>query len=160
MKIVFLDVDGVLVHQASLASVRERTTEPWGSSFYHAATICPSAMAEVKRVLDVTGARVVISSVWRNHESQVSGLKRALLAVGYERQFLRDLFVGRTPNLGEDRAAEIQAWLDAHIDVTRYLVVDDGEVGAHPQLDPRPSFWMGGFLARHADQAITLLEAP
>lgn len=157
MLVLFLDVDGVLVHSGSLARGRA-SGEPGGSSFFHAATVDPDCALRLKRILDTTGAKIVVSSVWRRFDAQMIGLHRAILNAGYPNgRAVRALFAGSTPHLGEDRPAEIAAWLAAHPEVTRHVVLDDGPIPGHPQVEPRPNHFEGGLLDSHADQAIRLL---
>lgn len=166
-KVIFTDVDGVLVHSGSIGNGR-LSGETFSSSFYHAATVCPLAMAQYKRILDATGAYIVLSSVWRRFPMQFSGLQRALMNAGMPRRDIRERTLDSTPYLGrehvlpngnDDRAAEIQRWLETHDPVDRYLVLDDGVVGTFPQLDPQPDWHHGGLLEAHADQAIAILNA-
>lgn len=156
MKVLFLDIDGVLLHVGTQGLGRT-SGEPWGSSFYFAATLDPACVLRLKKVLDATGARVVVSSVWRTHDDQMTGLRRAMLNAGYDRQALRDVFVGATPVIGQERDVEVTAWLSKHPEVTKYVVLDDGVVGSHPQLDSRPNHFEGGLLDSHVEALVALL---
>lgn len=105
MRIIFLDVDGVLNTAASF----ERR---------HGDVVDPACVARFNRLIDETGARVVLSSTWR-------------LARGF-RTVLRDLgvranIVDRTPYFtdGRRRGHEIAAWLAANPGVTSYVILDD-----------------------------------
>lgn len=168
MRVLILDVDGVLVHHGSVSGGRA-SGEPSTSSFFHAATVDPACAKRLKRIVDATGARIALSSTWRRFEHQKTGLKRALIDAGFDRRELRGLFLPSTPYFGSEglarakatgkseRVIEVEAWLAEHPEVTRYLAIDDHPLPGHPQLDPRPDYFSGGLLDAHADQAIRLL---
>src|SRR5262245_22677615 len=62
-RVLFLDVDGVLNHEAAF------TTMKLGP-----APIDPACVAQLDRVVEATGAKIVLSSAWRN----LPGLERKL----------------------------------------------------------------------------------
>lgn len=161
MIVIFLDVDGVLVHSDSIGGGRA-SGEPGGSSFFFAAQIDPACVARLFRLCEATGAKLVLASAWRMHEAQVTGLRRALIAAGFPR---RGTLLGRTGTLPGPldgparRAAEIQAWLDTcSLPGVRPFVLDDGYVPGFPQLNDRPSYFGGGLQDTHLDAALTLLR--
>lgn len=107
--LLFLDFDGVLNNRA--------TFEPPRRSLPHGAhMIEPSHVARVQRIVDATGADVVVSSSWR-HGTSVEALTALLRSRG-ARFVCRD----KTPEYGEMLASgivlgsvrgdEIQTWLD------------------------------------------------
>lgn len=158
MKIIFLDVDGVLVHSGTVGLGKE-TGEAFGTSFYHAATIDQECLKRLLRIVEATGAKIVVSSVWRRFDGQSTALRRAFATAGVERRALRELIIGSTPHLGEKRDEEVSAWLKEHPDTTSYLVIDDGIVGKHPQLNDRPNHFEGGLLESHVEEATRILNA-
>lgn len=108
MKVIFLDFDGVI------------TTPPkW--------KLNERNIRWVKRIIDETGAKIVVSSSWRH------GLQRSLSNAikdsdGNEMLvWLRDNILDITPNigLGGGRGGEIQKWLNNHTDVDNYVIIDD-----------------------------------
>lgn len=156
--IIFLDVDGVLVHSGTI-DLGKQTGEAFGTSFYHAATVDLACVQRVLRIVEATGAKIVVSSVWRRFDGQSTALRRAFLSVGVERRELRKLLVGSTPHLGEKRDEEVSAWLKEHPEVARYLVIDDDIIGTHPQLTDRPNQFADGLLDSHVEEAIRILGA-
>lgn len=63
MKVVFLDIDGVLVTKTHLLDLQEqgkRMTDAIGRHLFD-----PKCVANLKRILDVTGAKIVLSSAWK-----------------------------------------------------------------------------------------------
>lgn len=156
MKILFLDVDGVLAHAGTQGKGRGESVD---SSFYYLAQVDPACMLRLKRVLDATGAKVVVSSTWRRWDAPMTGLRRAFLDAGFDRIGLRGIWMGSTPYLpSERREDEITLWLKEHPEVTKYAVLDDGFIPGHPQLDSRPNHFTGGLQDEHVDVLIGLLQ--
>ena len=156
MKVIFLDVGGVIVHSGTLGKNRGESPN---SSFYYLNQIDPACLLRVKRVIDATGAKVVISSTWRRWDAPVTGIRRAFIDAGFNRVELRDILIGSTPFLpSEKREDEITAWLANHPEVDQYFVIDDGPIPGHPQLSNRPNHFEGGFLDVHADEAIQIMN--
>lgn len=128
MKIIFLDVDGVLNHHALYEARRKREPYPRSEAAEHAAWIDPACVARVQALCDRTGAAIVISSAWR----EIVGLPATVVALRHHG--LTADVVGCTPPEGEvhrgrtegrARWAEIRAWLDTHAMVDRFVVLDD-----------------------------------
>jgi len=116
-KILFLDIDGVLVTGESMAL----TKSP------HAFGKGP--LSELHRILDATGCKIVISSTWRfqGMDNLVKELWVLGLRVGE--------IVGATPILETGRGNEILAWLGKN-PAEKFVVVDDeshelGPVSSH-----------------------------
>jgi hypothetical protein len=111
MKILFLDIDGVL---------NSRTTKPGddGDPF----GIHPGLRDRLLRVIEATGAKIVISSSWRSTDRGL-GLIRA---AGIE-------YIGTTPHCCTGiRGAEIYDWMSKNIPweerkngTFRYAILDD-----------------------------------
>lgn len=114
-KILFLDVDGVLNNHGTFEAQIE-------------SMLCSKTIARLDLVLDATGAKVVLSSAWRN----VPRLEEFLRAAGVFRCAHPDM---RTPHHGRGqstrsyigRGAEIADWLSYHPDVERFAIVDDDD---------------------------------
>jgi hypothetical protein len=112
-RILFLDVDGVL------NSTRTQLAfggYPHDFSERDMGRFDPVALALVRKLCDITGAVVVLSTTWRLNftlEEVEQGLELPI--------------VGATPDLGGDycRADEIAMWLATAKGVTHYAIVDD-----------------------------------
>jgi Swiss Army Knife RNA repair-like protein len=120
MKVIFLDIDGVLVNRSSLMAA----SGAWAKGQ-------PSCVAALNEITDKTDAKIVISSTWRS-----CGLEMM-------QEFLADWgvkgeVIGCTPDLSwrtgqiyaaTERGDEIQAWLDlresAIGDVEAFVILDD-----------------------------------
>lgn len=118
MKILFLDIDGVINSErtrVALGGYPSDFTPAERGKFDHV------AIALIARLCRITGARIVLSSAWRNLFSVDECATELALPI-----------IDQTPVLGADvykngvqRGDEIQAWLDQHPEVTHYAIVDD-----------------------------------
>lgn len=150
MKVIFLDIDGVLVNRTSFTLPRLKLEEHALS--YHTAD--PQCIALLNRIVAETGARVVVSSVWRG-----LGMKRIK---GILKAWNADVqIIGLTAEIRDAiRGVEIQAWLDAQTDVESFVILDDdSDMG---QLKHRlvETEAMLGLTEADADRAIAILNAP
>lgn len=116
MKIIFLDIDGVL---NSIAFDRERTNEQ--------GNIDESRLPLLKQILDKTGALIVLSSSWRKHWDKEPSLCDTL-GVEINSIFAKyDIAIyDKTPQLqSNDRAEEIRLWLSQNKMVKSFVILDD-----------------------------------
>lgn len=152
MRVLFLDIDGVLNSHAFIATRGpDRVGGHWA-----ARDIDPAAVARLNRVLEATEALVVVSSMWRLlHRRTV--LCDILGECGFKGKIL-----GVTPRINEDysRGREIAQWLreNEREPVTSYAVVDDdfdAGVGHGPRF-VQTSFSVGMDDAA-ADRLISIL---
>lgn len=126
MKILFLDVDGVLNNHAK---------QP-GSVY---CGIDPACMGRLSRVLAATGARLVISSAWRymilNGAMTLDGFKYLLYTHGLvDNTEGGDVVIGHTegdvnPGSRTDRAELCRGWLAMNPGATTFAAVDDLDLG-------------------------------
>lgn len=142
MKILFLDIDGVL-----------NSAKTFEDKHRHEAI--DTAMVErINSVVNATGCQIVISSTWRVLWD-LNELRHILEAHG-----LRDVVVGATPDMGR-RDVEILAWLEEHSEVQQFAVVDDD---AHDltKVSHRlvQTSFLTGILDEHVDQLVELLSKP
>ncbi len=146
--IIFLDVDGVL-NSCRWFRVRGKPTTK-GPLGVH--DLDPHAVRRLNRIIDRTGARVVVSSVWRLTRS-VAQLQEVLEARGF-----RGNVVGKTPQFGRFRGHEIQAWLFDHPEIGRFVIIDDDCDMAH--LMPRLvcTHFRVGLTNTHVDRAVAILK--
>ncbi|OQC17563.1 HAD domain-containing protein [Candidatus Skiveiella danica] len=136
MKVLFLDIDGVLNSR--------RTAVAFGSyphKLAHLERFDHAALGLVRRLCEA-GVSVVLSSSWRE-EYQHSEIGRAL-----------DLpIIGGTPVLSGSRGSEIAAWLVEHEDVRTWAIVDDDpdmleeQRGCFVQTDPDNGLLWGDYVA-------------
>lgn len=124
MKLLFLDVDGVL-NRLSFSPTESEGLRSW---------IEPQLAARLDEVCAATGAQLVMSSDWRRGSS-LEELAEHLRAAGVTTPLL-----AATPVLHRDRWKEIAAWLEewrrgGGEPIERFAIVDDGfgmgELEAH-----------------------------
>ena len=119
MKVIFLDIDGVL---NSRAYDRKRN---WNEQ----TDIDETRLPLVKKIVDETGAKIVLSSTWREHWS-----KDPALCDG-DGIYINEIFAkfglevfDKTPDLGIDfdRPDEINLWLETTQErIEGFVIIDD-----------------------------------
>jgi hypothetical protein len=133
MKIIFLDIDGVLnSHKTFDNSKRKQKDYVWKETD----DIDPDNVAQLNRILNITNAFIVISSSWRNGRS-VELLKTIAQKVRIDSTRIID----KTPTLTRDRGDEIKLWLKKNRQVKKFVILDDdsdmGSLKKHlVQTDP------------------------
>jgi hypothetical protein len=93
--------------------------------------IDPILLERLLRLLDRTGAKVVLSSTWRYDPAGLFSARR-----------LGVPFIEVLPDMPEQpRRDEILAWLTAHPDTKRFAVIDDDddELDEFPLFQPNPA---------------------
>ena len=140
MKVIFLDIDGVLNNLASLAE---------------GVHMVPEKAILLRRLIEATGAKVVISSTWRMLYD-LRELGEILRLAGC----WNGAPIDRTPELRGSRGTEIQAWLDSGVtNVESYLILDDDSDMLESQMDSFIKTDMRtGLLSRELDRAIEILN--
>lgn len=134
MRVIFLDIDGVLNHCDTRHDARPSDTEPLPIP------IEAECMARLNRLIAETEAKIVISSSWRTF-ARWQDLGPALVRHGLVAEV-----IGETPDLPNDktwlanweiskgspfafehleRGWEIAEWLAAHPEVTAFVILDD-----------------------------------
>ena len=114
MKVIFLDIDGVLNSK--------NTPNPRKLPYI----VDRRLLARFKRLLDRTGAKVVLSSTWRYDPAGLFTARHWSIP-----------FIGVTPDMPKrPRRDEVLAWLKKHPKVTRFAVIDDED----DELDELPLF--------------------
>lgn len=150
MKVIFLDIDGVLNSEQYI-----RECDGCGI------VIDPSKMVLLKQIVDATNARIVLSTSWREHwskdDTQCDSTGAQIDGI-FEKYGLR-LF-DKTPQLHTRREEEIRNWLDEQPEVENFVVLDDmllsGEflTGHFVKI----SAYFGGLDATDAQNAIGILN--
>ena len=114
MKVIFLDLDGVL----------NCATTPNPRKFPY--IVDPKLLKRFKRLLQRTGAKVVLSSTWRYDPAGIFSAKHWGVP-----------FIDVIPDMPHrPRRDEVIAWLKAHPKVKRFVVIDDED----DELDELPLF--------------------
>jgi hypothetical protein len=120
MKVIFLDIDGVLNHEMWYKRrFREMDMEN-DTSRYPYYEFDPQSVAELNRIIETTDAKVVVSSTWR-HGKTPQQLQELLERVGFKGEVISKTpdFHARGNTIDGDpiaytipRGCEIDWWLD------------------------------------------------
>lgn len=152
MRVIFLDIDGVLNEDTTPSRTRSRVI-----------FIDQEKLMRLKRSVDDTGAKIVLSSIWRydrndpKYNADFLELQEAFQNAGLE-------FYSYTPvdAIGIRRGMEIRAWLGTHPEVERFVIMDDEcfdfeERGLLPYLI-KTEFGDGGLTDTHMQEAVEMLN--
>lgn len=155
MKIIFLDIDGVLNSKKFEDKIKWRKY-PWRFRL-----LDQEAILNLKDIVFETGAYIVLSSSWRYHEDESHAVGRQLAPYNLG-------IIDMTPTGGVyvdnvkewRRGAEINAWLKEHPDVTNYVILDDDNDMLPEQMDHLvQTSWERGLEQEHIDKAIQILNS-
>ncbi len=187
MKVIFLDIDGVmntekrseelwaLVQEGKMS--KEEYYETWDLPFDDTAL-------PLKKIVDSTGAVLVLSSSWRNIPKSVERLSESLkrydmelfgttcrgvpletvVELGFDPDNCHSVYNFRNCQEGEftfDRGAEIAYWLKQHPDVDSFVILDDDIADIKPYYKKehiRTSFTEDGLTYELAEKAIKILN--
>lgn len=157
MRVVFLDIDGVLCTWASMQLAR-RDPRPSQARF------CRSSVDNLNRITDRTGAVIVLSSAWRCRCPSMSIALGSHIAL----EGVTAPVIGQTPRLKDEggrvyRGNEIQAWLDDtgfREPVESFVILDDDSDMVHlsDRLVHVVNGMGTGLLPRHVEEAVAVLE--
>lgn len=155
MKIIFLDIDGVL---NSRAYDRKRN---WDEQ----TDIDETRLPLIKEIVDATGAKIVLSSTWRQHWDRDTNRcdEDGLYINKTFGKFGLSIF-DKTPDLGiaTVRMDEISKWLkDTDEEIESFVIIDDyrygwGDLSEH-FVKTEPNFRLG-IEKEHVEKAIEILN--
>lgn len=143
MKLIFLDIDGVLC--IPIKGLQQGVLEEFDGN----------CVCEFKRVLEETDARIVISSVWRLDHIMPTLIKQ------FERHGLPvEKIIGKTPDMStHKREIEILKWLEDYgEEVTHWCAVDDGALHLPGNFVRTEFNYDCGLTKEAADQMIAILN--
>ena len=116
---VFVDVDGVL----NSDEFAKHCLEEEGYDPFDCDDLDPRALRNLKRIVDETGASIILSSSWRWDEVALKAVKGHLKTFGMELEDATIMDVMKTLS----RTDEIKLYLDEHPSITKYVILDDAE---------------------------------
>ena len=147
IKVIFLDVDGVLNSDRTVRKTQS------GYTF-----VDNRQMKNLKHIINMTGAKVVLSSDWRydrddpRYNGDYLELEAELLKYGVR-------LYGFTPELPScHRGMEINCWLKEHSEVGDFVILDD-----RTDIEPNKDHWVQTVMRRglgveEAESAIRILN--
>lgn len=131
MKVIFLDIDGVLNSQ-DWYKRRNRHPAPRTMDQYHEQEFDPEAVKLLKMIIEKTEAKVVLSSTWRLHDDNVKAIKKF---VGVEILDITPRMPRPSGTSSEycERGKEIAEWIEERSKsadvpcelIDRYVIIDD-----------------------------------
>lgn len=110
MKVIFLDIDGVLNSDEYFDRIKDLNIQGIQSE------VDIEKIRLLKKAIDVTGARVVLSSSWR-YTRNAQYLKELLLQY--------NIFTDSTPFLQNRRGLEIKKYLENNPNIEDFVILDD-----------------------------------
>jgi len=161
LRVIFLDFDGVLNGLTRNTGRCDATVGEYGSPIWCAEQIDSGLVEQLNKIVEATGAVVVISSSWRNAH-HLNKLREMLKVAGFRGSIIGDTpRLHRTPDgVPKHRHDEIQMWLDAVGDaVESFVILDDWDMGYLGHRLVRSSVYKG-LEAQHVTRAIHLLRRP
>ena len=127
MKVIFLDIDGVLNAEDDFG---ENKPNPH-FSYHHG--ISEEKLNRLKKIVDKTSAKIVLVSSWKvgyekylkNKENEIGVyLTNKMKEAGLE---IFDTTIKYDTDKGNSRGIEIALYLIDHKEITNYIVIDDDE---------------------------------
>ena len=127
IKVIFLDIDGVLNHELFMRGISKY---PRSKKEPRPLNMLDRGSIEIlNSLIDATGAKVVVTSVWRKNHTQEE-LQKLLEQKGFTGEI-----IGYTPQLGEGnlRGNEILKWIKtnealigkSYDEYKEYVILDD-----------------------------------
>jgi len=185
MKVIFLDIDGVLNsenHAKEMFALKDENPQ----KFYNTWDLpYEGTLKPLQRIVESTGAVIVLSSTWRlgripllNKVFKPYGFQiidrtcygvslKKLQELGfdtdkcYDAQY-RDFKFNNSCNINTyDRGAEIMLWLSEHKDVESFVILDDDWLDIEPYYTKehvQTDFYNWGLTEELADKAIKILN--
>lgn len=149
MKVIFLDVDGVLNSE----SFANKMFDEEGVRIFYDDILDKRAIACLKQIVVKTDAVIVLSSSWRKIPSSREHLVRQLAEYGLS-------IHSDTPYTGEERGDDISAWFRMHSDIAveSYVILDDdSDMNIHLPHLVHTSFYDCGLETKHIQYAVDIL---
>lgn len=121
MKVIFLDIDGVL---ATTSCYGKGANNKWGAYMFD-----QKAVIYLNYIISETGAEIILSSDWR-HQYTLHEMREIFCHNGVLKGpigFTPSLKTYNGGNLESGRADEIREWLNLHAwkDDTKWVAIDD-----------------------------------
>ena len=119
MKVIFLDIDGVLVTRNSIKYQYLNFPDDTSIRF------SKNAVRNLNKLIRLTKAKIVISSTWRLFHS-LEELQNIFKKQGITGKIISTTSIERAP-VEEDipRGQKIADWLARHPEVEKYVIIDD-----------------------------------
>lgn len=168
MKVIFLDIDGVLNYEQlyTLNNYCYKTTKLDRGNISHV------AVERLARLVETTQAKIVITSSWRGLiQAYLQGsyfskdVQTLLLLFAQYHISIYDYTISRVSGYYTDgtpfnRGYEVREWLSRHNDVTEFVILDDEDFKDWCDLKDhlvQTDFYNYGLTNLHIEKAIHIL---
>ena len=132
IKVIFLDIDGVLNSDNTIRTTRD------GCTF-----VSVRQIKNLRHIIKETGAKVVLSSNWRIDRNE-EFLNADFLELKHELTKYGIRFYDYTPVMPSGhRGAEINQWLKEHHEVENFVILDD-----RCDIEPNKDHWVQTVMSR------------
>lgn len=157
MWVIFLDIDGVLNADCDFGGKSKPNPRVYSDDGNSYCGICKSHVKVLKKIVDRTGAKLVLTSSWKNDYDDYirhgycnrvgKYLHNKLRALGLS---IYDTTLKYDFSNGKNRGYEISQWLEDHPEVDRWIVLDDEKFDDYDFLkitqnliliDPKYGLW-------------------
>lgn len=154
MRIIFLDIDGVLNCQSS----KSRCTGLLG--------IDKDKVRKLRAIVEKTGARIILCSSWKDTWEKTDKDNQHILGNYLDRKLKREnLFIfDKTLDNGSNRGSGIKDWIFKNTNIESWIVIDDEIFNDYHKCDVlkhlvKTDFYVnnGGIQDIHVREAIELL---
>lgn len=160
MKVIFLDIDGVLLPGEYLYKT--------GNNY----ALSPTCCSRLDRLITETGAKIVISSAWRLGRLCEPMMNLEGVSIFLRSHGVQCSVVGLTPYGSKrvpvslkfsmrgacERGHEIADWLDEHPEVEKFVIIDDDADMAHLKEYLVKTDFLTGLQDDHVERAIEILN--
>lgn len=157
MKIIFLDIDGVMndfeIIKKSVRGVKTNSNNP--PLIYLTSSIGDAFISRLNKLVKSTGADVVVSSTWRKWYT-LERMQQAFKIMGFE-----GTIVGVTPILETRRGFEIEDWIKSNensFKVEKFVILDDDNDMEHLMDRLVLTSMFSGLTDEHVVRAIEMLK--
>lgn len=147
MKVIFLDIDGVMNHRQHFKRSDKHILQEF----------CPRSVENLREIVRVCNAKIVVSSTWRKFFRTTKRLRKELFChYGLEQHV-----IGLTPVIEDaERGKEIEWYMNYyHIPCKNMVILDDDDdmCDLMPRL-VQTSFFHGGLTDEKKNEAIQMLK--
>lgn len=166
MKVIFLDLDGVLNDNFFLLkNLKNRHTIENGD-------LCEKRILSLKRIVDKTGAKIVLSSSCKSKfnngnpkdyrkNTRAEVLVKTFERLGLEIFDLTEIIDTDYSTQGWSRPYEIEKYLKDHEDIENFVILDDDDAGMKRRFGKhfiKTNCNKGGLIRCRANRAIEILN--
>jgi len=126
MKVVFLDIDGVL----NASKTFERRYNKWNETGVIELEIDEFRLEYLKEIIDKTDSKIVLSSTWRFFFENNDGIvvprnRKGIELYNLFNKYDLEIYDLTTKNNYLKREDQINLWISNHNDVDSFVVIDD-----------------------------------